>query len=66
MKKEKERPKRAMPGPIPDTAENIANTHKGGRPEIRILNIDTTPEYAARAIFTAADAKIKKGFHREK
>ena len=32
-----------------------------GRPEIRILNIDATPEYAARAIFAAADAKIKKG-----
>ncbi len=34
---------------------------KRGRPEIRILNIDATPEYAARAIFSAADAKIKKG-----
>ena len=34
---------------------------KRGRPEIRILNIDATPEYAARAIFSAADAKIKEG-----
>ncbi len=34
---------------------------KRGRPEIRILNIDATPEYAARAIFSVADAKIKKG-----
>ena len=61
MKKEKEGPKRAMPGPIPDTAENIVNTHKRGRPKSRILNIDSTPEYAARAIFAAADSKIKKG-----
>ena len=36
-------------------------TPKKGRPKIRILNIDATPEYAARAIFSAADAKIKKG-----
>ncbi len=33
---------------------------KRGRPKSRILNIDSTPEYAARAIFSAADAKIKK------
>ena len=33
---------------------------KRGRPKIRVLNIDSTPEYAARAIFSAADAKIKK------
>ena len=52
--------KRAMPGPIPDTAEIIANTPKRGRPKSRILNIDSTPEYAAQAMFAAADAKIKK------
>ena len=46
MKKEKETPKRGRP--------------KRGRPKSRILNIDSTPEYAARAIFAAADAKIKK------
>ena len=34
---------------------------KRGRPETRIVNIDATPEYAARAIFAAADAKIEKG-----
>ena len=33
---------------------------KRGRPKSRILNIDSTPEYAARAIFSAADATIKK------
>ena len=33
---------------------------KRGRPKIRILNIDSTPEYAAQAMFAAADAKIKK------
>ena len=33
---------------------------KRGRPEIRILKIDSTPEYAARAILAAADSKIKK------
>ena len=36
-------------------------TPKRGRPKSRILNISATPEYAARAIFAAADAKIKKG-----
>ena len=35
-------------------------TPKRGRHEIRILNIEATPEYAARAIFATADAKIKK------
>ena len=39
---------------------------KRGRPEIRILNIDATPEYAARAIFSAADAKIKKSSPKKK
>ena len=39
---------------------------KRGRPEIRILNIDATPEYAARAIFSAADAKIKKSSTKKK
>ena len=34
---------------------------KRGRPETRILNIEATPEYVARSIFAAADAKIKKG-----
>ena len=33
---------------------------KRGRPKSRILNIEATPEYAARAIFATADAKIKK------
>ena len=33
---------------------------KRGRPKSRILNIDSTPEYAAQAMFAAADAKIKK------
>ena len=39
---------------------------KRGRPKSRILNIDATPEYVARAIFAAADAKIKKRFTKKK
>ncbi len=41
-------------------------TPKRGRPKIRILNIDATPEYASRAIFAAADAKIKKRSTKQK
>ena len=39
---------------------------KRGRPKSRILNIDSTPEYAARAIFVAADAKIKNSSPKKK
>ena len=36
-------------------------TPKRGRTKSRILNIDATPEYAAQALFAAADSKMKKG-----
>ena len=44
-----------------DTGKEPKEKEKRGRPKSRILNIDATPQYAARAIFAAADAKIKKG-----
>ena len=42
------------------TPPGKSDNRKKGRPESRILKIDASPEYAARAMFAAGKVKSKK------